>query len=66
MTPDEFTLQATVPPDPHLLDEEVATHDWPLPQLKARAAVQPKVSVLSTAADIWRVFANSAWFRGWP
>lgn len=31
MTAEEFTLQPSVPPDPHMLDGEVATHDWPLP-----------------------------------
>ncbi len=31
MKAEDFTLQHSVPPDPHLLDEEITTHDWPLP-----------------------------------
>lgn len=35
MTPPEFTLQPTNVPQPTLLDEEITTHDWPLPAAKA-------------------------------
>lgn len=31
MNPDTFALQPTEVPQPKLLDEEITTHDWPMP-----------------------------------
>lgn len=44
MNPDEFTLQPSDVPQPQLLDEEVATKDWPLP-LPRTLAPAPRPSL---------------------
>lgn len=31
MSPDDFALQPPEVPQPTLLDEEITTHDWPMP-----------------------------------
>lgn len=51
-----FQLQPTEVPQPTLLDEEIATHDWPLPKVKPWPK-QPQPSLLR---QIWRALARGA------
>lgn len=41
MTAPGFELQHSTIPQPTLLDEEIATHDWPLPPVKVWAPLPP-------------------------
>ncbi|MBX3610377.1 MAG: hypothetical protein KF871_10835 [Hydrogenophaga sp.] len=55
-TPEHFELEHSVPPDPSVVDGEVATREWPLPPVK-RWRPAPSESMLS---QIWRALARGA------